>query len=170
MPDGEIIVIGKITTAHGIRGEVKVSLFVDDGAFIRDLDHLCLEGRPRRTIELAHARIQGSQAIIAFKGVETRNDAEALRGRELSIPFEWMPALDEDEFYVAEIMGLTVETETGETLGTVKDVIFTGANEVYVIEGGEKGEILLPAIESVVQSVDVAAGRMVVVLPEGLID
>ncbi len=170
MPRSETIVIGKITTAHGIQGEVKVSLFVDDGEFIRDLDFLYLEGRPRREIKLKRARITANQAILAFEGLETRNDAEALRGRELSIPVEWLPELDEGEYYVAEIVGLAVETEEGEPLGTLEEVIFTGANEVYVIRGGPKGEILLPAIESVVQSVDLEAGRMVVTLPEGLVE
>ncbi|MBA3531828.1 MAG: 16S rRNA processing protein RimM [Ardenticatenales bacterium] len=168
--DEEWITIGKISSAHGIRGEVKLSLFVDESDFLADLEILFLEGRPRKEIAIKQVRLQQTQAILHIAGVEDRNEAERLRGRLVSIPLSWLPALSEDEYYVAEIIGLSVETAEGERLGEVAEVMFTGANEVYVIRGGERGEILLPAIESVIQSVDLEAERILVVVPEGLLD
>jgi 16S rRNA processing protein RimM len=165
------IVIGKISSAHGVRGEVKAQLFLDDPEFLIGVESLFLEGRPgRQKIGIKRLRLNRSQAIISIEGINDRTEAERLRGREISIPGEWLPELEEDEYYVAQIIGLTVETIEGEVLGEVAEVIFTGANEVYVIRGGPRGEILLPAIESVVEAVEVQQGRMRVAVPEGLLD
>ncbi|MDQ4078341.1 MAG: ribosome maturation factor RimM [Chloroflexota bacterium] len=171
MPETEQwITIGKITRAHGIRGEVKVALFVDDAEFLQELEHVFLESRPRRKMAIESVRFHRGQALLQFEGIDDRNEAERLRNRELLVPFEWLPELEEDEYYVTQIIGLAVETEEGEVLGEVDEIIFTGANEVYIIRGGPRGEILLPAIESVVQSVDLEAGRVVVTVPEGLLE
>jgi 16S rRNA processing protein RimM len=167
----EWVVIGKITGAHGIRGEVRVTLFIDDPETLNDMETLYLERRSgREPLDVESVRFHKGNALVKFKVVRDRSEAEQLRGREVVIPFEWLPALEEDEFYVAEIVGLTVETEQGEPLGKVEQVIFTGSNEVYVVRGGPEGEILLPAIESVINSVDLEAGRIVVTVPEGLLD
>lgn len=166
----ERVVVGKITSAHGIRGEVKVSLFVDDPSFLSDVKTIRLDGRPPREIAVRGVRFHSGSALLLFEGVTDRTEAERLRGRELSVPLSLLPALDEDEYYVSEIVGLQVESSEGEPLGTLEEVIFTGANEVYVLRGGPHGEILIPAIESVVQSVDLEGGRMVVALPDGLIE
>jgi 16S rRNA processing protein RimM len=165
------IVIGKITSAHGVRGEVKAQLFLDDPDFLADVESLFLEGRPgRQEIGIKRLRLNRGQAIVSIEGIDDRTEAERLRGREIAIPRNWLPELEEDEYYVAQIIGLTVETMDGEVLGTVAEVIFTGANEVYIVRGGPRGEILLPAIESVVQAVDVEQGTMSVAVPEGLLD
>ncbi|MGH2542042.1 MAG: ribosome maturation factor RimM [Ardenticatenaceae bacterium] len=165
------VTVGKITSAHGVRGEVKVALFVDDPEFLRDAKFLILESRTqRKRMEIQSMRFHQGQALIRFQGITGRDEAERLRGRELSLPLELLPDLAEDEYYVAEIVGLTVESEEGEVLGEVAEVMFTGANEVYVVRGGPYGEILLPAIESVVQSVALDEGRIRVALPEGLLD
>ncbi len=168
----EWITIGKITSAHGIQGEVKVALFVDDGGFLQDIEAVYLEGRQaRQEMKIKGVRFHKGQALLRFEGISDRNEAERLRNRELAVPFDWLPELDEEEYYVAEIIGLAVETvEEGERLGNVAEVIFTGANEVYVVRGGPRGEILLPAIESVIQEVDLEQGRLLVSLPEGLIE
>lgn len=167
----EWIVIGKITSTHGVRGEVKLALFVDEADFLSEVGSVFLEGRPaRQEHRLQGVRFHHGNVLLHFEGVHDRDEAERFRNREVSVPLEWLPDLEEGEFYVAEIVGLSVESETGEALGQVAEVLFTGANEVYIVRGGPHGEILLPAIESVVQSVDLAAGRMVVVVPDGLLD
>lgn len=170
MTEDRLVPLGKITAAHGIQGEVKVTLFVDDAAFLREHKAMWIEGRPRREVKLSRVRLTANQAILGIEGIEDRTAAEQLRGRELSVPFSWLPPLEEDEYYVAEIVGLEVVTESGESLGTVAEVLFTGANEVYIIRGGPRGEILLPAIASVVQQVDLAAKRITVIVPDGLLD
>ena len=171
MPEPEEwVTIGKITSAHGIRGEVKVALFIDDADFLLEVESLFVEGRPRREWKVNKVRFHKKQAIVTFEEIADRNEAERLRGREVVVPFEWLPALEDDEFYVAQIVGLSVETTTGEALGTVDQVLFTGANEVYVVRGGPRGEVLIPAIDSVVQKIDLEAEQVLVSLPEGLID
>lgn len=170
MTEEQLVTLGKITAAHGIQGEVKVTLFVDEADFLREHRTLWIEGRPRRQVALTRVRLSANQAILAIEGIEDRSAAEQLRGRELTVPLAWLPPLEEDEYYVAQIVGLAVVTDTDERLGTVAEIIFTGANEVYIVRGGPRGEILLPAIASVVQSVDLEARRLTVIVPEGLLD
>lgn len=166
----EWVVIGRITAPHGIRGELKLAPFVDDLSFVRDLETLYVEGRPRRAYRLVGSRPHKSALLVRFEGIESRNDAERLRGRQVSVPGSWLPPLDEDEYYVRDIVGLEAVTEEGEPLGRIADVLFTGANEVYIVRDGPKGEILIPAIESVVLAVDLNAGQLTVRLPDGLVD
>lgn len=162
--------LGKITSAHGIQGEVKIALYLDDAEFLREHKRVWLEARPRRELVVTRLRATANQLILRFEGIEDRTTAEGLRGRELSIPLGWLPPLEEGEYYVAQIVGLAVRTVAGEPLGTVAEVLFTGANEVYVVRDGPHGEVLIPAIASVVQAVDLDAGTITVDLPEGLIE
>lgn len=165
----EWIVIGKIATAHGIRGEVKMTPYVDDLDFLRNLDTLHLKGRSRKEVKVKGIRFNKGNALFLIEGVTDRTTALQLRGREVVVPFSQLPKLEQDEYYVTQLVGLNVETIEGEQLGKVAEVIFTGANEIYIIRGGLHGEILLPAIESVIPSIDLDQGRMLVALPEGLI-
>ncbi|MGB0388944.1 MAG: ribosome maturation factor RimM [Ardenticatenaceae bacterium] len=164
------VVIGKITTAHGLRGELKMMSFMDDLEFLPDLETLFLQGRRRQQMKIKNVRFHKGHALILLEGIEDRTAALRWRGREVSVPLSWLPELEEDEYYVAQLIGLEVQTTAGEPLGKVADVILTGANDVYVVRGGPHGEILLPVIESVIQSIELDQGRILVILPEGLID
>lgn len=166
----ERVIIGKVTGAHGVKGEVRVALFLDDPDFLRDLPTLTLEGRPRREIKVQALRFHQNNALLQVEGITDRTAAEQLRGREVSLPRSALPVLEDGEYYVAQLIGLTVETTEGEALGKLAEVMFTGANEVYIIRGGPHGEILLPAIESVVQEVNLESGRIIVIVPDGLLD
>jgi 16S rRNA processing protein RimM len=165
----EWVTIGKIVGVHGVKGEVKIVPSVDDPAFWRSLKSLYLEGRQRRVIQVQSVRMHQGNALVTFEGMADRTAAETLRGRDVAVPFAWLPVLEDDEYYVAQLIGLTVVTTAGETLGTIKDVMFTGANEVYVIRGDRYGEVLIPAIASVVQTVDIPNRTMTIELPEGLV-
>lgn len=167
--ESERIVIGKITGAHGVRGELKMAIFIDDFDFLRSVPTLFLERRSVHEVKVKRIRIHKSRAILLLEGINDRTTAEQWRGYEVTLPFAWLPSLSEDEYYVGEIVGLEVKSLEGEWLGQVTNVIFTGANEVYVVKGGAKGEILLPAIKSVIQSIDLEAGHLLVTLPEGLV-
>jgi len=104
-----------------------------------------------------------------FAGVNTREMAEALNGKELLLPEDQLPQLEEGEYYHYQLIGLEVETTDGTFLGVLRKVIPTGSNDVYMVVKDDR-EVLIPAIEDVIRSIDLKTGRMQVTLPEGLID
>jgi 16S rRNA processing protein RimM len=171
MPD--FLPLGKIVAPHGVRGDVKVQLWMDDPEFVPTLTAVYLNADVPRLIKLRKARLGSKgQAIFELEGVNSREAAEALRETQVLIERDWAPTLEQDEYYVQDLLGLEVVTTDGERLGRLADVIFTGAesNEVYVVRGGRRGEILLPAIADVIQQVDLENERIVVTLLEGLIE
>ncbi len=171
---GDRIQIGKIVAAHGIRGAVKVFSYATSVRCYTAEETLGLidpEGAERR-FKVLWAKPHKNSFRLALEGVATRDDAEALVGSTLWISRASLPALDEDTNYWVDLIGMAVHGPDDEYLGRITEIIETGANDVYVVrtpEGYPVEEILLPAIASVVIEVDLPAGRMRVVLPEGLI-
>ncbi|HLF71194.1 MAG TPA: ribosome maturation factor RimM [Dehalococcoidia bacterium] len=161
-PDAPIAV-GRIVSAHGIRGEVKVEPLTDFPERFDKGAELLLDGAPLR---IETSRWQEHLVVLKLSGVASRGAAELLRGKRLMVP-EPRVLLEHGRYYQHEIVGLRVEDENGEHLGEVADVLATGANDVYVVRG-ERGELLLPAVEPVIKEVDVAGGRLVVELMPGL--
>lgn len=168
VPDG-YIAIGRIATAHGIHGEVRVELHTDfPERFAPQVKLFMGEMLTPATIE--YARPHKGQMLIKFVDFETRNEAETLRNQWLFVPEDEAVELEADTYWVHDIIGLQVQTENGEPLGTVTDVLFTGANEVYVVAEPNGKELLLPAIADVVQTVDLNAGVITVRLLPGMRD
>lgn len=167
IPDG-YIAIGRVTTVHGIHGEVRVELHTDfPDRFAPDIVIFMGEALTEFTIDVARPHKQ--QLLLKLAGIETRNEAELLRGQWIFIPETEAVDLEADTYWVHDIVGLQVQTEDGEELGVVSDVLFTGANEVYVVQAPNDGpELLLPAIDEVVQSVDLAAHHIIVRLLPGM--
>jgi len=157
------VTVGRISAAHGIRGEVKVEPLSDFPERFERGSRLWLNGKP---CDVERGRWQGRNVILKLQGVDDRTQAEALAGKELLTP-EAMQIQDEDVYYLHDIIGLRVEDAAGETLGQLADVFSTGANDVYVVRG-DQGELLLPALDDVICEVDVTAGRIVVEVPEGI--
>jgi 16S rRNA processing protein RimM len=167
-PDPELdlqkaVTVGRIVAAHGLRGDVKVQPFTDFPERFDRGARLWLDGAPRR---VEQSRWQGGSVFLRFEGVSSRTQAEELRGKELMLP-EAEPIAEEGRYYLHDIVGLRVEDPAGETLGRVADVLSTGSNDVYVVRG-ERGELLLPAVDDVVKTIDVPGGRIVAELLEGL--
>jgi 16S rRNA processing protein RimM len=133
--------------------------------------YLASQQRPEYAVRHAVERIRLNRNIMLLKlaGCDDRNAAEEMRGLLVQIPLSEAVPLDEDEYYEFQLVGLTVETDDGETLGRVVEVLETKANDVYVIRG-LRGEVLLPAIADVVLTVDLDAGRMLVHLLPGLLE
>lgn len=112
-------------------------------------------------VQLEKVRPHGDQFLVKVRGIDSVDAANAWRGADVAVLRTQVAPLDPGQHYVFEVLGLRVETEAGEVLGTVAEIIRTGSNDVYVVRGAH-GEVLVPAIASVVITVDVAGGRVVV--------
>lgn len=165
--------VGTITSPHGVRGDVKVFPTTDDPERFLDLDKVILRKNGREAgqeiREISNVRFIKNMVILHLEGVPDRNAAELYRQWELYVPREDAVPLSEDEYYIADLVGMKVYREEG-FLGTLREVMQTGANDVYVVDSPEWGEVLIPAIKACIMKVDPAEGRMDVHLLPGLID
>ena len=161
--------IGRVVKPHGVKGKMKVEYFGDDLRRFSFYREVFIEGEKGmlKPYEVLEVIPQPPRLILQFKGVEKIEEVELLMGKEIFAKKEALPALEEKEYYWMDILGMKVETEAGKKIGRVKEIFPTGANDVYVVEG-KKGEILLPATEDVVLSIDPKRGVMKVTRLEGL--
>jgi 16S rRNA processing protein RimM len=155
--------VGRILAPHGIRGELKVQPLSDFPERFEAGSRLWLRGE-ERVVE--RGRWAGRSVLLKLRGLDTRNEAETLRGEELTVP-EAAQLQDEGVYYLHDIIGLPVFDTAGEALGRLAEVLSTGSTDVYVVRG-DRGELLLPALDDVVTQVDVAGRRIVVEVPEGI--
>lgn len=162
--------VGAISSTHGVRGEVKVFPTTDDVTRFRQLKKVYLDtGREMLPLEIQNVKFFKQFAILKFKGIDNINDIEKYRGKSLMIDREDAVDLDEDEYFIADMIGMKVCTEDGSEFGTLKDVMETGANDVYIIDSPEYGEVLIPAIRECILDVDMDEDRMTIHLMEGLV-
>ena len=162
--------VGVISSTHGVRGEVKVFPTTDDVTRFRQLKKVYLDtGREMLLLEIQNVKFFKQFAILKFKGFENINDIEKYRGKSLMIDREDAVDLEEDEYFIADMIGMKVCTEDGSEFGTLKDVMETGANDVYIIDSLEHGEVLIPAIRECILDVDMDEERMTIHLREGLV-
>ena len=167
----DLLQAGVITTTPGIRGEVKVFPTTDDVHRFEDLDSVLLDtGRDYMKLEIENVKYFKQYAILKFKGIDNINDIEKYKGRSLYVTRDQAIPLEEDEYYIADLMGLDVYLESGEKFGVLKDVMETGANDVYIVETEEGKEVLIPAIHECVLDIDVEENRMEIHLMDGLLD
>lgn len=161
--------VGAVTSTHGIRGEVKVYPTTDDVKRFRKLKEVIVRQKngAEETLTVESARFFRNMVILKFKGIDDINDVEKYKGSELLVTRENAVALGENEYFIADLIGLAVY-EKEELLGELTDVLSTGANDVYEVSTPFGEKILVPAIRDCVKSVDVNAGRMDVELLPGL--
>lgn len=174
--------VGVVTSSHGLRGEVKVYPTTDDARRFKRLKEVIIgrEAGPDGThpvpsgeaqvLEIQDVKFSGRIVILKFKGIDTVEQAQKYRRASLLVPRENAVRLARDEYYVADLIGLSVLDEKGQEIGRLRDVMQTGANDVYVIGLSTGKEILLPAIRQCVLEVDVEAGFIKVHILEGLED
>ena len=169
-PEPRFLAIGQVQGAHGILGELKVEILTEDPTRFGRLKRVYLgrEGEEPLPRRLEAFRLHLGRALLKIEGCDDRTTAEALRGTLVQVPFEEALPLKEGEYYEHQIVGLPVWTTAGEHLGEVIEILYTGANDVYLVRAAGSQEILIPAIAGVIVEVDLEAGRMVVELPEGL--
>ena len=150
--------IGKIVNTFGIKGEIKIYPYVD---YIMDLKYFYVDDNK---MEIEKCRTQKNLVIVKIKGIDDINVVEKLKGKIASVYEEDLPSLPEGTYYIKDLIGLDVITDDGRELGKLDDVIQTGANDVYNVNG-----ILLPVIDEVVKKIDLKNHKIVVHLIDGLI-
>ncbi|EST52606.1 16S rRNA-processing protein RimM [Brevibacillus panacihumi W25] len=172
MTQERFFTVGKLVNTHGLRGEVRVISTSDfpDERFRKGselyLFHSLLD-QPLK-LKVASRRAHKDFEIISFQGYGHINDIEKYKGGELKVPESDLMELEEDEFYIHELIGCEVVTDEGEELGAINEVLQTGANDVWVVKGN-RGEVLLPYIDDCIKEVDIANKRVVCHLMEGLL-
>lgn len=161
--------VGVISSTHGIRGEVKVFPTTDDAGRFKKLKEVILDtGKECLILEIEGVKFFKQFVILKFKGIDNINDVEKYKGMSLFVTRKNAVKLKKDEYFIADLIGLTVEEEDGRLLGTVKDVLPTGANDVYIVEKEDGSELLLPAIKDCIRLIDIENQKMVVYLMPGL--
>ena len=162
--------VGVITKSHGIKGEVKVYPTTDSPLRFDEITRVKVYIQNKYVTDLKIASVKHFKdiVILKFKGINDINEAEKYRGAELYIPREEGAALEEGEYYIADIIGIRVVSDEGTELGTVRDVMETGANDVYVISMPDGRELLLPAIKQCILDTDIENDIMTVHVLDGL--
>lgn len=172
---GERTIIGKIVGAHGINGMMLILPLTDYPERFFSMKELVLDkpGKPRKTLKVKRiAPYEGKGTLfLQAEGVTDRDMAETIKGSVVTIPAEDRVELPEDEYWIDDIVGMTVTEETtGDTLGKVEEIIFTGSNDVYLVRTADGKLQPIPAVGGAVKNVDIENGTMSVVIPEGLWD
>lgn len=177
-PDAdELLLIGRVGKTHGLRGEVKVIPETDDPERFRVLDAVYVGPSPQEAVAypLASVRFQqtkrGLTVLAHFGGIDTVDAAAALRGKEVYASADDLPPLDEDEFFLHDLVGLEViDEEDGTTLGTVRDVLELPTHPVLVVARPGRPDALVPAVPAFLADVDLDAGRLTITAIEGLFE
>jgi 16S rRNA processing protein RimM len=163
------LAVGRVIKPHGVNGEVRVEPMTDQPERFGWLKAIFVgEARPRR-VGVISARRHGNFVLLKLDGYPTRTEAELLRNELLQVPEDEAIPLEEGEYFLHQLLGLQVVTESGQRLGRLTDVLETGANNVFIIDGPD-GELLVPDIPDVVLEVDIAGGRVVIRPLPGLLD
>ena len=148
------------------RGEVKVFPTTDDVNRYKDLKEVFLDtGKGRILMELEQVKFHKNMVIVKFKGYDNINDIEMYKGKDLLISREHAVSLAPDENFIIDLIGLKVVTDEGKDFGTVKDILQTGANDVYMIDGNDGKEYLFPSIKECILDVNLEEGKVTVPYP-----
>ncbi len=166
------LILGEILRPHGIRGELRMRILTDYPERIGKMESVYLGTDPDgkvTTYTVESMRMNAPYALLKLKGIDDRNTADRLRQLMVMIDLEHAVPLEAGEFYLYELIGVEVFTESGELLGNLTEVLETGANDVYVVKGSRYGEVLIPVSGETIIKTDIAAKQVIVRLPEGLL-
>lgn len=179
----DMLRVGVISSTHGIKGEVKVFPTTEDSKRFSNLKKVYMDYSVKGIrgvikkecieLEISGVKYFKQFVILKFKDIDNINDVEKYKGMDLYVTREDAIPLEEGEYYIADLIGLSVIDEDDRTIGEVKDVLQTGANDVYIVKGNEdygNKEIMLPAIRECVLDIDLEEGKMRIHLMEGLLD
>ena len=167
----KVFQVGIISSTHGVRGEVKVFPTTDDMKRFKKLKEVLLDtGKETLTLEIEGVKFFKQFAILKFKGYENIDDIVKYRGKSLFVTRENAVKLQKDEYFIADLIGLKVVNEDASFTGVLKDVMETGANDVYIVESQDGKEVLIPAIKDCILQVDFEKEQVLVHLLDGLLD
>lgn len=159
--------MARVVGPHGVRGELRCTILTDFPERFADTDEVLVGDSPQPRRVESH-QLQGDRLVLKLAGIADRTSAEKLRGALIQVPIEQAVKLPPGSYFWHEIIGLRVEDDQGNSLGTVTEILSTGSNDVYVVRSPDR-EILLPAIKDVVRQIDPQRGIMIVTLIPGLI-
>jgi 16S rRNA processing protein RimM len=163
-PSPGFVLVGRVIAPHGVDGAVRVYSFTDSPERFTPGTIVYVRGLP---YHLDGVTKNGNTLVLSFGGVDSLEDAAVFRGAIVEVPEKEVYPLQEGFYYHFQIIDLQVFSVQGQWLGIVKDILSTGANDVFLIQGGER-EVLVPALDDVVVDVDIERKRMIVDIPEGL--
>lgn len=163
--------VGVISSTHGVRGEVKVFPTTDDVTRFKKLKEVILvTEKTEKILKITSVKFFKQFAIVKFEGIDTLNDVEVYKGASLLVERKNAVKLQKDEYFIADLIDLTVVDEQENKLGTLVDVMQTGANDVYIVKNDEGKELLFPAIKECILDIDFKAKKMTVHVMDGLLD
>lgn len=167
----ELLQVGIISSTHGLKGEVKVFPTTDDAKRFKQLKQvILLKNSKEETLEVESVRFFKKLVILKFKGIDDINDILPYKGESLYVTRDQAVPCEEDEYFIVDLIDLTVIDEEEKELGSIKEVIQTGANDVYVVQLQNGGECLIPAIKECILKIDLEDRLMQVHLLEGLLE
>jgi 16S rRNA processing protein RimM len=167
----EEVNIGLILGPFGVKGELKIMPLIDDSNRLADLKEIRIgkENEESRIFEITKIRIHKTLVIVKLKGITSREDSMSLKNCYMRIPREDLKELGEDQFYLVDIEGMEVFIEDGKKIGILEQVIKTGANDIYSIQGDGR-KYLIPAVKDIIKKVDVENKKMYISPIEGLLE
>ncbi|MDO9555433.1 MAG: ribosome maturation factor RimM [Atribacterota bacterium] len=166
----EFIMIGKVVSTQGNKGEVNVLPLTDSIDRFKNLDNVFLRNKNSQTIlNVEKIRIKKDMVILKLKGIENIEEAKVIVGSFLEVERKNAVKLSKDTYFIFEIIGLEVYDENNIFLGKVENVISTGSNDVYVVKSKDKEELFIPAIREVVKNVNLEKKRITIKMVDGLI-
>lgn len=162
--------IGQIVKTQGLKGEVRVYSTTDDIYRFDDLNTFYIGKDLNTEYKVERVRYKGNLVIMKIKGIDTVEMAEKLRGKNVYVSREESRDLEEDEFFIADMIGIKVYTVNDEYVGTLDDVLQYSANDVYVIKGEDDKEYLIPAVMKFVPKIDIEEGKMIIDPIKGMLE
>ena len=161
--------VGIIVKPQGIKGEVKVKPISPDPNRFHDLDHIYIRLQKLKTYSVENVRISNGFVFLKLVGVNSRNEAEMLRTKEILIPEDQLISLNDDEYFVHDLIGCKVLSEDGTVIGEVDEIIQESSNDIYLVKGREGHEYLIPAISDVIKEVNIKSKEITIQILDGLL-
>lgn len=170
----DYLILGYVLRPHGVRGELRISVMTDYPERVAKLKQVYFSRSPEnpsdaKPYQVEAARLHQDYILLKLQGIDDRDQADRFREYAAMVDIGSAVPLEDDEYYLYQLIGLTVKTADGAEIGKITDVFETGANDVYVVQNLRHGEILIPAHKETLVSIDVEAGIVVMNLPEGLL-